>query len=149
MGYNDYTKFGRHNKFKNENNKQEDKEEVIEENSNTTVEEILEENNIEFEELSKEEVDDLKEDEIIDVNLNNTSDFNLANSFDNLYLGQVYNCEKLNVRKQANKDSEVVEIIQKDDIVNVYLNESTDDFYRVFTKSNSFGYCMKKFIKIY
>ncbi len=130
MGHNDYTRFGKYNKFKNENKDNKKEEEVLEENTN-----------IEYEELTNEEIEKLQEDEIIDVNLDDLVK-------DELPLGKVSDCEKLNVREQPSKDSKPIEILDKDDIVEIDMNSSTDDFYKVFTKSSKSGYCMKKFIKI-
>lgn len=63
----------------------------------------------------------------------------------------VVNCNKLNVRKQPSKDAEVLCIINKDTELTVNTNESTEDFYKVYTSSNEVlyeGYCVKSFINI-
>lgn len=60
-------------------------------------------------------------------------------------------CTKLNVRKDPSKDSEVVCIITEDSSITVSRDESTEDFYKVYTNVNEVlyeGYCMKKFISI-
>ena len=54
---------------------------------------------------------------------------------------------RLNVRKEANKESDVVCILTKDTSVVVILTESTEGFYKVRT-SDFEGYCMKEFISI-
>ena len=63
-------------------------------------------------------------------------------------VGTVAGCAKLNVRGEANKDSEVVCIINEKEEVQVDLDNSTVDFYAVTTKAGVTGYCMKKFIAI-
>lgn len=54
--------------------------------------------------------------------------------------GKVYNCVKLNIRKEPKADAEVVGTIDADSTVTI-LGEA-DDFYKIEN-----GYCMKKFIK--
>ena len=63
----------------------------------------------------------------------------------------VVKCEKLNVRKEASKTSEVVCVISKDAALTVSITKSTEDFYKVYTINNEVlveGYCVKDFIKI-
>ena len=63
----------------------------------------------------------------------------------------VVNCTKLNVRKEAAKDSEVVCVIAKDTELTVDLDASTDTFYKVYTNNKEVlveGYCVKEFISI-
>ena len=63
----------------------------------------------------------------------------------------VVNCTKLNVRKEAAKDSEVVCVIAKGTELTVNLDASTDTFYKVYgvCKEVLFeGYCVKEFISI-
>ena len=62
--------------------------------------------------------------------------------------GVVSVCEKLNMRKEANKESDVVTILSKNTEVKINLSESTDDFYKVTTSMGFEGFCMKKFIYV-
>lgn len=62
--------------------------------------------------------------------------------------GVVTDCLKLNVREKPDKDAEVVTIVNCLDKLNVYLDESTDDWYAVRTASGIDGFCMKKYISI-
>ena len=65
--------------------------------------------------------------------------------------GVVANCERLNVRSRPNTASEVVNILDKDDLVRVFHNDSTNDFYKILMVRNDEtieGYCMKTFIEI-
>lgn len=65
----------------------------------------------------------------------------------NIVNGKVVNCFSLNVREESNKLSRVVEVIQKDEVVKVNIDKSTEDFYAVRTKKNK-GFCIKEFIEI-
>lgn len=62
--------------------------------------------------------------------------------------GKVEGCERLNVRAESNKDSDVVCIIDKSTEVVIDLENSTEDFYKITTSQGIDGYCMKKFITI-
>lgn len=64
--------------------------------------------------------------------------------------GVVSGCEMLNVRKENNKNAEIIFIINKDSEVQVDLSEDkeSDEFYKVVTPSGVEGYCMKKFITL-
>ena len=67
---------------------------------------------------------------------------------DNTEIG-VVDCKcKLNIRVAPYADADVVKEIAKGAEVMVYLDESTDDFYKVCTESGVEGFCMKKFINI-
>lgn len=62
--------------------------------------------------------------------------------------GTVVDCEKLYVRSEPTRDSDPLLVIEKGDLLDVNLTESTEgDFYKVSTL-NVEGYCMKKFISI-
>ena len=62
--------------------------------------------------------------------------------------GMVTDCVKLNVRLEPNSDADVVGQINASTKLEVYENESTEDFYKICTHSGVEGYCMKKFITI-
>lgn len=61
--------------------------------------------------------------------------------------GIVTGCKKLNVRKESNKNSDILCVIDESSEVMVFHN-STEDFYKVTTASGVEGYCMKKYITI-
>ena len=67
-------------------------------------------------------------------------------------IGVVVNCEKLNIRADADKTAEVLCVINKGEEVEIDEEDSTDDFYSVIygkTKEVSvYGFCMKQYIKI-
>ena len=62
--------------------------------------------------------------------------------------GVVSGCDQLYVRADASKSAEPLGIIKRDDILMIYEEESTDDFYSVCTETGLTGFCMKKFISI-
>ncbi len=64
--------------------------------------------------------------------------------------GVVSGCDKLNVRAENSKESEVLCIIDKDTALKVDLSvdDSANKFYKIVTPSGVEGYCMKKFITI-
>lgn len=141
---NDYTKYGKHSKFNlgdKINNKDELKEDNIVEESSTIEENTKESESIECEEMTKEEVETLTEDDVIDI-----KESEIIN--DTVVLGTVFNCAKLNVRKLADKNSDPVAKIDNGDIVKIDMENSTNEFYKVLTKTNISGYCVKEFIKI-
>lgn len=63
-------------------------------------------------------------------------------------IGFIDGCDRLNVRKESTKDSEVLCILDKLAEVTIDLSNSTEDFYKVMTSEGIEGYCMKKFITI-
>lgn len=62
--------------------------------------------------------------------------------------GVVTDCVKLNVRKEARPNAEVVCIIDASTTLMISEEESTEEFYKVYTAAGLEGYCMKKFIAI-
>ena len=63
-----------------------------------------------------------------------------------LKTGKVTGCTKLNVRKKADKDADVLAIIDCNKEVTVNLSDSTEEFYKICTPAGIEGYCMKKFV---
>lgn len=57
--------------------------------------------------------------------------------------GIVVNCDKLNVRKKPSTYSEAVKVIDRDDKIDVFEEESTKDFYKTTD-----GYVMKDYVMI-
>ena len=64
------------------------------------------------------------------------------------HTGVVYNCEKLNIRKSASKDSDVVTIVDAGSELLIDSAKSTYNFYKVCTASGIEGYCMAEFVKV-
>lgn len=64
--------------------------------------------------------------------------------------GVVIGCEVLNVREKPDKVSGTpITTIPKGATVTIDESKSTDDFYKVTTKDDVAGFCMKSFIKVY
>lgn len=63
-------------------------------------------------------------------------------------IGVVTDCLKLNIRKEPNKDSDVVVIVTCLDELKIDPNTSTDDWYAVCTVAGIEGFCMKKFVAV-
>lgn len=62
--------------------------------------------------------------------------------------GFVDGCERLNMRKEASKESDVITILTKNTEVEINESESTEEFYKVNMTSGVEGFCMRKFISI-
>lgn len=73
-------------------------------------------------------------------------DLTVENSVEDV--GVVVNCIKLNVRKEPNKNSKVIKIIDALSEVRVIRKDSTYNFYKVILSSGEEGFCMKKFIEV-
>ena len=68
--------------------------------------------------------------------------------FNDILLGVVTGCERLNVRKEPSSTAAIVCEIENKTEVMIEESESTEDFYKVFTVSGIDGFCMRKFIEI-
>ena len=66
----------------------------------------------------------------------------------NVVKGKVIDCEKLNVRRHASLEADIIAVIDKDDVVVVNDNGSTEEWYMVITKDRTKGFCMKKYITV-
>lgn len=62
--------------------------------------------------------------------------------------GTVADCVRLNVRKEPAANAPVVCTIPRNTKVVVVEEESTDEFYKVYTESGIEGFCMKQYISI-
>lgn len=63
-------------------------------------------------------------------------------------IGVVTDCLKLNIRKEPDKDSDVVVVVTCLDELKIDLDASTDDWYAVCTVTGIEGFCMKKFVAV-
>ena len=63
-------------------------------------------------------------------------------------IGFVTNCKKLNVREEPRTDADIVCEVDYQTELMIDENESTEEFYKVFTIVGIEGFCMKKFIAI-
>lgn len=60
-------------------------------------------------------------------------------------------CKKLNMRCEARKDADVVQVLTIDSIFCVNISESTEEFYKIQllgVTGETVGYCLKEFITI-
>ena len=55
---------------------------------------------------------------------------------------------KLNIRKENSKDSDVVTVVEKDQVLKLLELEPVDGFYHVDTLTGSEGYCMVEFVEL-
>lgn len=62
-------------------------------------------------------------------------------------IGTVFDCNKLNVRKNPNTTSAILFTITKDTKVEINLEESTTEWYKVIVNGQE-GFCMKKYITL-
>ena len=60
--------------------------------------------------------------------------------------GRVDNCARLNVRKEPNIKSEIVEVIDAETDVEIIEAAFTEEFYRIKTSDGVEGFCMKDYI---
>ena len=58
-------------------------------------------------------------------------------------MGVVINCDKLNIRKKPDFNSDVVGMVDVGTALTIDVTGSTEDFYKVRTKSGMFAFCMK------
>ena len=63
-------------------------------------------------------------------------------------MGRVVNCARLNVRKSPKSRAEVVCEIPVNTKVEIDEDNSTVDFYKIFTASGIEGYCVKTYIDV-
>lgn len=61
--------------------------------------------------------------------------------------GVVDDCCKLNVRVAPVIDADVVCVLEAKTEVEINVNNSTDDWFRICTPAGIEGYCMRKFVK--
>ena len=117
-------------KMKNEVIENTAEEAVTEETVQAVAEAIVEESNDESnDESDKEKQDTENQEEVVNVKE-----------------GIVGGCNKLNVRTEANINSDVACVLNSDSRVYVYLDDSTDEFYKIKTQDDVYGYCKKDFI---
>lgn len=71
-----------------------------------------------------------------------------SQNFEDVKIGFVTNCKKLNVREKPRTDATIIcEVDYQTELV-IDEKESTEEFYKVCTAAGIEGFCMKKFIAI-
>lgn len=63
-------------------------------------------------------------------------------------IGVVTNCQLLNVRKEPRPDAEIVCTLENAVTVEIELEKSTEEYYKVYNSAGIEGFCMKKYIEI-
>lgn len=63
--------------------------------------------------------------------------------------GVVVNCAKLNVREEPSATADVVTILNSMSEIEINVDESTGEWFKVCTATGIEGYCMRKFIDAY
>ena len=89
--------------------------------------------------------------EAVDQVIEEETQNDLEETHDDIVDGVLNGCNKLNVRAEASKDSDVVCVIDKNDSFTVNLTASTEDFYKVHVCVGEIlceGFCVKQFISI-
>lgn len=87
------------------------------------------------------------EDSVIDNSITITKDNQFKETPENI-IGIVTDCLKLNIRKEPDKDSEVVVVVTCLDELKIDPDASTNDWYAVCTAAGMEGFCMKKFVAV-
>lgn len=62
--------------------------------------------------------------------------------------GSVIDCTTLNVRKFPFKDAEIITTLSVQSTVEVDLDRSTEEFYKVCNAAGIEGFCIKRYIKL-
>ena len=63
-------------------------------------------------------------------------------------VGVVTNCQKLNVRREATLENNIITTLLAGAVLVIDEDGSTDKFYKVITETGLEGYCMKQFIEL-
>ena len=63
-------------------------------------------------------------------------------------VGIVTDCQNLNIRNVSNLDADVICTVQALSELMIDVNESTDEFYKVYTAAGVEGYCVRKYVAI-
>lgn len=110
-------------------------EEIVEAVVEPVVEEVIKSTNPEIEPVVEEVVETVVEPVVEETNTGAVAP------------GIVTGCGQLNVRENPSKDAKVVCVVAKGNEVQIDLDNSTEDFYKVCASGKE-GYCMKQFINI-
>lgn len=78
----------------------------------------------------------------------NVHDIENEKTNEEIKIGVVSNCKKLNVRERPAVDAPIIcEVVYQTELM-IDEKESTEEFYKVCTTEGIEGFCMKKFIAI-
>lgn len=135
-------------KMKNEVIENTAEEAVTEETVQAVAEAIVEEaneQNVDVQEVVRDIIEE-SNDESNDESDKEKQDTENQEEVVNVKEGIVGGCNKLNVRTEASINSDVACVLNSDSRVYVYLDDSTDEFYKIKTQDDIYGYCKKDFI---
>ena len=62
--------------------------------------------------------------------------------------GYVVGCNQLNMRFEPDPEAPVMNVLKRDQMVMVYLDEATDEWHHARTEYGVSGYVMKKYIEL-
>lgn len=63
--------------------------------------------------------------------------------------GELLNCEKLNVRKEPNKEADVAFVLDSKTTFMIDESASTEDWFCIYSADElCMGFCMKKFVAV-
>ena len=74
------------------------------------------------------------------------ADTNIKNENIKIF-GVVENCGQLRIRKEPDKEADVIGIIPVDTMVDLITDDIIDGFYAIHTEAG-YGYCMSDFIQV-
>jgi len=63
-------------------------------------------------------------------------------------IGIVSDCKKLNVRKLPSPDADKVTVVEEGTPLMLDLDNSTGNYYKVYTESGVEGYCLKEYVAV-
>lgn len=67
---------------------------------------------------------------------------------DNTVVGTVSGCSNLNIRAKADINSEKVCVVPEKAVLLIDIDESTEEWYKVYTEAGMEGFCMKKYVTV-
>lgn len=112
------------------------------ENKNNSLKDVTGEIEKEIAEVNEtEEIDEVNETEEIE-------EVEEVEEEDATVVGTVTGCQKLNVRAKADIKAEVVCQIPEKAVLLIDTDESTDEWYKVYTEAGMEGFCMKKYVTV-
>lgn len=121
--------------------------------NNKPIEHATEEVNAVEQEIDEQIPAEINEEQAVDISgetVEETVDekAETAEVEEEVTLGVVTGCARLNVREAATTDSDPVGVIEEGCEVEIDKEKSTSDFYKICTAAGLEGFCMKKFIVI-
>lgn len=63
-------------------------------------------------------------------------------------VGVVSDCLRLNIRKEPKMDAPIVCVVNVLSELSIDPNNSTDEWFNVYTESGNTGFCLKKFVAV-